>query len=140
MSICNLLHIANGKKVSDKSFCSCVFSPLCVQTNKHMSCCLDPYDNWHAATVLRHCVSDLGSLPSPTNSSNKSRLLRYLPKPLSMVLPSSACHKMMADSSIMMIIHTQVPSSPLSSRDFLVMSKQSFGSSSPLYCTTQLWL
>jgi len=87
-------------------------------------------DNWLAATV-RRCVSDLGWLPSPTNSSNKSKLLRYLPKPLSMVLPSSACHKMMADSSIMMIIHTQVPSSPLSSRDFLVMSKQSFGSSSP---------
>jgi hypothetical protein len=72
------------------------FSFASRQTKQEL---LDPYDNWHAATVLRRCVSDLGSLPSPTNSSNKSKLLRYLHKPLSMVLSSSACHKMMADSS-----------------------------------------
>lgn len=34
-TICNLLHIANGKRVSDKSFCSCGLAFfLRVQTNK----------------------------------------------------------------------------------------------------------
>ena len=135
-AICSTLQMAKRFLIN---LFALAFFPLRVQTNETRAVWMHMIDNWLAATV-RRCVSDLGWLPSPTNSSNKSKLLRYLPKPLSMVLPSSACHKMMADSSIMMIIHTQVPSSPLSSRDFLVTSKQSFGSSSPLYCTTRLWV
>jgi hypothetical protein len=136
---------------------------LGVQTNKtrHVEAFVWAHlitAGWLARSLLlRRCVSDLGSLPSPPHqlqqkdkldSNNRKWQVASLSpahKTLSTVLASSSacrCRKMMAGCSSCMII-TQVPCScSHASRVFPLSctSRQSFGSSShPLVLCCANW-